>query len=661
MTPVDIPTVIRDVSSHGFVRVNRTFTELLGYEADQLASQTLLEWVHPQDRKRLQAVIDHGSGALKCRHRTRNDEWLAFDWNIRTEDQTCIAMGTLHRENPVFKTEIPAHQGDSMAEILAAMALIVESWHPGLKCSVLLLDSEHKHVNVGAGPSLPDEYNRAVEGLMIGPAVGSCGTAAYWNIPVIVEDIQNDILWKDLKKPAAKAGLSACWSYPITAKNGEVLGAAALYSPTPQAPTQEQFAGLETVARMFGLAIERGRAEQALRESEEQLRQAAKMKAMGVLAGGLAHDFNNILSIILGNAELGIRAVDVDTKIYGTLREITTACQRTSDLCDQMLAYAGRGKFSSQTLDCNELIREFGGLLEVTLSKKTKLEYQLDDSPLIVKADKAQLGQVLMNLITNAAEAIGNDIGRILVKTVSHFYDKHDLDELFPHASLSTGQYIQVSVLDTGKGISKKTQGNIFDPFYTTKFAGRGLGLAAVQGIVNRHNGSVRLESTLGEGTTFSFLIPVASKTKAEIRSLQNESVTTGIDNHCILVVDDEIQVRTILAKNLEQARFKVISAENGQEAITIFKEKKDSIDCILLDFSMPDLDGEETFRALQKISPDIPVILNSGFAEQEIVDRFYGAGYADVLHKPTPTEKIIAAIQKTLANSGRIEKSNTN
>ena len=654
----DHPIVIREVGSGGYVRVSRKFTEQMGYEATELQNKPLLDWIQPSRHDCFKKILEMGSGNIVACHQTKQGDWIEFEWQIKSSAEKLVALGALY-EDPSSSTgsyraqtaELPS----TMHEVLKEMALIIEEERPGMKCSVLLLD-DNGRLEGGAGPSLPDEYNQAVEGLIIGPGVGSCGTAAFWGERVIVEDIQKDVLWKDLKEIAARAGVASCWSHPIRSKNGKILGATALYSPTPRIPTQQELDGLGTAASMFGLAIERAYAEQALEKSkaaraqreselEDQLHQAAKMEALGVLAGGVAHDFNNMLVTVLGNAEIAMTTVPKDGETHKMLRDIVTASQSATDLCNQMLAYAGRGVMSTQSLECNEMIKELGGLLQVAISKKASLEYNLSEESLIIEGDKSQLDQVFMNLITNASEALMSESGQVLVSTGLSHYDSTDLIAFQIGNTQSAGSYVWLKISDTGCGMGSETQEKIFDPFFTTKFTGRGLGMAAVRGILLRHKGHIQIETEPGSGTTFTVLLPSAMPQELELDPEEKTSPRKAEKR--VMIVDDEPQVRKTLGRLLRMSGFDVIQAKGGREAIDLYRTKNESIDCVLLDLSMPDLDGEETFRELKKIRPDVRVVLNSGYAEQDILNRIEGAGFAGLLHKPTPMTVLVETLQE--------------
>ena len=629
-SPLDSPSLVRIVGSEDLLRVSPRFESELGLTTDELTKRSFLDWIHPEDREALETVVDSRSGCAVARHETRDGDWLAFDWNVRSIDDGYAVLGRVsdtRERRPSHVSRSPSRHA-SMAETLDSMARIVETQNPGTLCSILLVDAEHTTVTVGAGPNLPQEYNDAVEGLHIGPAVGSCGSAAFWNVPFIVNDIASDPLWKNLRDAAAIAGVSACWSHPVTSTNGEVLGAMALYNRTPQAPTEEQLRSLEIAARMVGLAIERD-------NLEDQLLQAAKMEALGVLAGGIAHDFNNLMAVVSSNAKLAMSDLPPNSAAATFLTDVMTAGEAASELCDEMLTYAGKGVVATQTLECNSLVQDLGGLLRVALSSKATLVYELSGTSLHVSADESQLRQVLMNLITNASEALDEESGNIVVSTSLIAINREDPRLLRPDGRLDPGEYICISVTDTGAGMSPKTQARVFDPFYTTKEAGRGLGLAAAQGIVMNHGGAITLDSTEGKGTTFSIVLPPAASLPELSNAVpQHQSPSKRAS---VLLVDDHPLVRRALANLLEANGHSVVCGNDGQEAIDIFSQSGDGIECIVLDYSMPKLNGIEAVAEIRKIDQEIPIILCSGYAETDVQGWAKGAdvNYAIQKHEP--------------------------
>ena len=636
-----VPLVLRTHDS--VLAANRAFTEAFGSTLADLADAPLLDWIHPEDRGHLENALAAGVGCLTARHRTQDGEWIELDWRIRTDKGKVVALGRWLGEQGGSGEQGGGEEARprvTLSQTLEAMALIVETKNPGLRCSILLVDHDDQSISVGAGPSLPEEYNQAVEGLRFGPAVGSCGTAAFWNVPVIVENIHEDPLWKDLRGAAAIADVSACWSHPIVGATGDVLGAMALYDSVPSAPTRTQFDGLEIAARMVGLAVEGAR-------YEEQLRHTAKMEALGVLAGGIAHDFNNLLAVILGNTELVLECSEQDPATTLSLESIVSACLRARELCNQMLSYAGRSTLTEETLECNTLMKELGSLLSVTLSKKATLEFDLAAVPLGLQADRGQLEQVIMNLITNASESLGNDPGRITITTAAKRIEGTESELLRANTRLAAGEYVCIEVRDTGEGMSAATQRRIFDPFFTTKSIGRGLGLAAVQGIVSGHRGAIILDSELGRGTTVTVLLPRVQL--ASGASVQPPAASTSPGGAKILVADDEPSVLSVLVKMLEKAGHVVTPSSDGQEALELFRDRPSEFDCVLLDLSMPRLDGVETLRELRKVRSDIRVILTSGFSEQDVLHRIEGGRPSGILHKPTTRERLLQTVAQAL------------
>ena len=641
------PLIVYSEATDGS-RVNRPFTERLGFTNEQFCAQPFLDWIHPVDRPNVERSLHAGEGKAYGRIQSTQGEWVPFEFQVKAHGDSRAVLGQLRSDanlkvEPVATGPLPARTG--LQNTLDAMARIVEAKNRDMRCSILLVDPDTQRVVVGAGPSLPSEYNAAVEGLCIGPMVGSCGTASFWNVPVIVENISEDPLWSELREVAALAGVAACWSHPITATNGGVLGAMALYGAEPCAPARHQMDGLEIAARMVGLAVERERL-------EAQLRQASKLEAIGVLAGGIAHDFNNMMVTVLGNAELGLATLPDQAKAKPMLNDIITATLSASDLCDQMLGFAGKRASATEPLECNALVRELGGLSQVALSKKAELTYDLAGEPLGILGDRSQLGQVIMNLTTNASDAIGDNQGHIVVGTRAERMSRDDLARYDSHAELAPGDYVRLWISDTGEGMSQETQARIFDPFFTTKPDGRGLGLAAVRGIVRGHKGTLTLISEEGVGTTVSVLLP---RVPLSSPRPSPPEVYDGSSGARVLIIDDEAMVRKTLKQSLEHAGHSVVLASDGEEGVNVFRREADSIDCVLLDLSMPKLGGEEVFRELVKIRKDAKVILCSGYAEQEVIDRFQGADLAGVLKKPARRHVVLQKVSEALGR-GRLQ-----
>ena len=653
-TAIDSPFLVRSVAAGGYVRTNRAFFEAVGFTDAELSQKAFLDWIDAEGLVTFQDALERGSDRCSVRHQKRDGGSVDLEVQIAKHgDETFLLARSIFE----VEQEEELKDADDEATIsgtLHTIAQIVEEQNPGYKCSILLV-ADGRFVR-GAGPSLPEDYNSAIDGFAIGPTVGSCGTAIYWNVPVIVEDIQADPLWVPFAELAAKAGVSACWSHPFVSKTGRVLGALALYSPEPRKPTREDLARLRAAARLTGLAVERGRAEDALRqqrkrelELEEQLRQAAKMEALGVLAGGIAHDFNNVLATILANAEFAQEILPPNSEANEMLVDITAASRRAGEFCQQMLAYSGRGSIERKRIEIGALIPELRSLVKAALSKKTTLEYALQDTPIFVEGDENQLLQVIMNLITNAAEAIGDAEGRIVVSSETVDYDEAALHQLDPQAELSPGQYLRLSVSDTGSGIDSDTIARIFDPFFTTKFTGRGLGLSAVRGIVAKHRGGIEIDSVLGEGTTFTVVLPT---TVAAPNAHEEPASTPKVVSRPkrILVADDETLLRSILCRRLRHGGLEVLEAADGQEALDVFAEHGDSIDCVLLDISMPKRSGDEVQRELHAQRKDLPIVLMSGFNESEILDRFAGANIAGNLQKPITADVLLSTIRSAIS-----------
>ena len=375
------------------------------------------------------------------------------------------------------------------------------------------------------------------------------------------------------------------------------------------------------------------RAEEERLSVERKLLDGQKRESLGVLAGGIAHDFNNLLTGVLGNASLARNEVPPVSPINEYLEQIEKSAKRAADLCRQMLAYSGKGRFVLEDVDLGGLVRETTDLLQASISKRSRLVLQLAEPLSTVRADATQIRQIVMNLVINASEAIGDRDGQITIHTGELEATASYLLTTFNTAELQPGRYCFIEVSDDGCGMAQETLAKIFDPFFTTKFTGRGLGLAAVLGIVRGHKGTIKIYSEAGRGTTFKVLLPATgdSPKAPEVKSVSRSSWKgTGT----ILVVDDEENVRRVAVKMVEQLGFTAVTAVDGRDGLERFIET-DGIVAVLMDLTMPRMDGAETFRELRLLRPGVQVLLMSGFNEQDAINRFTGKGLAGFLQKP--------------------------
>ncbi len=392
---------------------------------------------------------------------------------------------------------------------------------------------------------------------------------------------------------------------------------------------------------------DRLRMDQERRALERQLYQAQKLESLGVMAGGVAHDFNNLLTAVIGNIALAKLQPGAAGPIADYLHRVETAAVRAAELCQQMLAYTGRGHLVVRDLDVNELCREMGQLFGTVISKKAVVKYTLAAALPTVRGDPTQLRQVLLNLVTNAADAIDQTSGVVTVTTGTLTADAAYLDDLSLSKHLTPGLYVTLEVSDTGGGMDEGTKAKIFEPFFTTKFTGRGLGLAAVQGIVRGHRGAIKVYTQLGKGSTFKVLLP-ASGTALPVAPAEVAQARVG-RGRTVLVVDDEAEIRTLTGKILERAGFNTLMAADGVEGVTVFRDFHPQIAAVLLDLTMPKMSGPDVFRELRRIRGDVKVILTSGYGRQEATTGFEGKGLAGFVRKPFRADELLDLLFRTL------------
>jgi PAS domain S-box-containing protein len=391
---------------------------------------------------------------------------------------------------------------------------------------------------------------------------------------------------------------------------------------------------------------ERKRAEEEKRELERRLLHAQKLESLGVLAGGIAHDFNNVLAGIMGFAELArLRLPELEPALTD-IEVIKHSVQRAADLTRQMLAYSGKGKFIVESVSLSQIVEDSRKMLAMSVSKKVTLAYNLAPDLPAIQGDASQMHQILLNLVINASEAIGEQNGVISVSTDTISCSAAGCATV-NETAMPEGCYVRLKVADTGCGMNQETLTKIFDPFFTTKFTGRGLGLAAVLGIVRGHKGTMRVASKPGEGTSFEVLLP--SSGAAPISAGTSISAMPWRGSGTVLVVDDDDVVRDLASRMLEHVGFVALTAKDGEEAIRVYEQRKQDIACVLLDLTMPKMNGAETFRELHRISPDVRVVLSSGYSEEDAIGTFSQLGLAGFIQKPYQFDKMVATVRAAL------------
>ena len=424
-------------------------------------------------------------------------------------------------------------------------------------------------------------------------------------------------------------GREAYFGVVFTDREGRALGHVAVAHDRPVREGLSPQSLLRFFALRAAAELERERATTLRLEGERKELVRQRMESLGLLAGGIAHDFNNLLVGILGNASLAL--VDARGPLREQLEEVEHAARRATDLANQLLAYSGKGRFVVGNVELNALCEETVHLLRSSLPARVQVRLVLEPGLPRVRADETQLRQVLMNLLLNAADAIGNAPGLLTVRTASASVSADELQACVLGGNAPPGRYVSIEVTDTGCGMDRATQARIFDPFFTTKFTGRGLGLAAVQGILTSHQGALAIRSEPGHGSTFHVFLP---PTSVPGRTETGQVAGPGPRGCRILVVDDEELVRRSAKRMLEHLGFQVVEARGGEEALTVLRRAPD-VQAVLLDMTMPGMDGAATFDALRSACPELPVVLMSGYDERETLARFPRQDLAGFLRKP--------------------------
>jgi PAS domain S-box-containing protein len=629
--------------------------------------------------------------------------------------------------------------GKPRKDVLERLCGIVEEACPGTLCSVLLVTSDGQHLRHGAGPMLAEGYCRLINGIAIGPAIGSCGTAAFRRELVVATDIKNDPLWLGYEDLALQFGLLSCASMPIlVGPEASLLGTFAIYHRTAGPFVEHEIDVLRRMSNLAALVIIHYQREEALKENElrlarttslshviecsialdgkfrdpppalctllgrtreellerrlhdvihpkdleadqgeyqrllsgerehfptearvfardgalcwlainyycvknedgepiqlnaylldisrlkhaeETLRASQKMEGFGLLAPGLAHDFNNLLTAILCNASLAQDVVGKTSPVGETIETIETIARRAAELVRQTLSYAVTGHVIKKPVDLNQVVNEITQVLSTSFLLNVDVTLDLAHGLPKVLGDAAQIHQVVMNLVINAAQAIGSINGTIRLSTRSTELRGEDLRARFADQLLTEGDYVTLDVSDTGGGMAKEILQRIFEPFFTTKPTGRGVGLAVAMGILREHRAGLEVTSEVGHGSSFRVYFPVASAQQSQPTTRANAVPWPGVRGK-VLVIDDDRLIRSAITRMLRSLGFECFEATNGQDALLQLAKRRAEIALVLLDLTSPRMGGRETLSIIAERWPDLNVILTIAEEDPEL------------------------------------------
>ena len=468
-----------------------------------------------------------------------------------------------------------------------------------------------------------------------------------------VEELQGD-RWLDLIHPddrdrifnelgAVMTGRTTELELRIVQKSGEERWLQVRFGRSSSEP--------DGTVRLIGAASdisERVLGERDRRRMDHHLQEVQRLESLGVLAGGIAHDFNNVLTVVLGNSHLTLDDLEAGSPLRERVVRIRAAAEYAAGLTTQMLTYSGRASIRTRPLDLSHVVRDMLDLLRASVTVKSSLDVDLSAGLPAIEADETQVRQVILNLVNNAAQAVGEMGGAIRVQTSLQRLAARDLVGAYGTTDLAPGRYVMLEVADSGDGIEPERRARIFEPFFTTKQGGRGLGLAAVLGIVSAHRGVIRVTSELGVGSTFQVFLPPSWRAVEKSEGGSTRS-GTAVRSGTVLVIDDDEWVIDVARAVLERAGFRVITALGGAAAIDLLRARAASIDAVVLDLVMPEMSGEETFLEIRRICPDLPVVLASGYDREMTADRFFARGAAGFVYKPYEPDDLVDRVAEAV------------
>ncbi len=601
--------------------VNAKMTELLGYTQEEFFRSCFRDFLHPEDVDRGVAGFasrlrgDVSPHEYRFRHKDGSIKWFSISAN-RVDDEQGAFLGLLGMFTDVTerKQREFEHAEREVRMSLALHAGKMGTWMHDLETKETLWSETHFRV-FGLEPELK------------GP------THDQWIKMLHPEDVRGVL--DALDRSARDRSLFAK-EYRIVLPDDSIRWL--------EARGQYVYDQSGRPVKMSGVVMDVTERKQ----TEEAMRNRQRLESIGLLAGGIAHDFNNLLTGIIGGTTFALDALPEDHPAYPMLRVASSASERAAHLTRQMLAYSGRGRFLIESIDLGLLVTETCALISASLRTGVTIDNQTTPGTVRINGDSGQVQQVVLNLLLNAVESIAPPAAGRVTARISHQTLQAVEDELIAF-DVEPGDFVCLEVSDTGTGMSEETRRRIFEPFFTTKFTGRGLGLAAVIGIVRGHKGALRVISAPGEGTTFRVWFPAHAAAGVPVAPA---SVPGRVQRGTILIIDDEDVVRRAGGAALRRAGFVVVEASEGTEGLAILERDDREISLVLLDLSMPGMDGIETLAYIRRIRKDLPVVICSGFSEFEVANRFSETDISGVLEKPFTAQQIVRQVQSVLSKA---------
>lgn len=615
-------------NQYRFLEANEAFCRMLGYKVEELLAMRITDLEVPieqgQPGYQTNTGLHHFAGAH--RHKLGHIVYLELSINVLSDEGRKILVGFARDVTERLRAE------EEVARLTRQQRLILDAVDEG----IVGLDKDGRITFV----------NPATARLLGGPPGRMIGRTT-----------------QELFCNTAKGGdceLNGCAVCHVLDGSQRTVSAEGEFARLSgeRFPVEYTASAIYEGATLVGAVLvfkdmsQKRKAEEERRLFEQQLQQSQRLESLGLLAGGIAHDLNNMLVGILGNASLSLSQLDDRSGTRDRLTRIVSVCERASRVIRQILAYSGQVSCEVAPVDLNEFLEGVVEFARIGVTRAVTLETRFEPASLIANIDAGQMHQVVTNLVVNAFEAIGERPGRISISTRRVTHSQHELRRLYPGQELVGDAWAAISVEDDGCGMSAETLEHIFEPFFSRKGAGRGLGLSAMHGIVRTHQGGVRVESELGKGTRFTVLLPLSPATQPSASQPQR---AVPIDaGRTVLVIDDEDDVRDVVEAMLQSEGLNTISASGGREGVELFSRHSRTIDAVLLDMTMPGMSGGEVYREIHAIRPDAPIVVSSGYSEESIPARLGTSGTVPFLPKPFTKHALLEKISAVLSERAR-------